>query len=173
MQTTVTISHLEMTAPEQLRAKAAPRDDLAIVQIPFPMPELNRFFYTEIGRHWYWFERLVWTAADWQCYVDRPGLQTWIVTEGGVPAGYVELEKQAGDDVEIVYFGMLPQFIEHRIGGWALSQAVEKAWAMGARRVWVHTCDLDHPKALPNYLARGFRLFKTETKVESLPTAIA
>jgi GNAT superfamily N-acetyltransferase len=173
MPTLVTISHLEMTARAQLRPKAAPRDDLAVAQLPFPMPELNKFFYTTIGRDWFWFERLVWTAAEWQRYVDRPTLQTWIVTEVGVPAGYFELEKQAGADVEIVYFGMLPQFVEHRLGGWALSQAVDKAWAMNARRVWVHTCDLDHPKALPNYLARGFRLFKSETKMETIPPSTA
>ncbi len=171
MPTLVTISHLEMTSPTQLRSKSLPREGVDVVRLPFPMPELNKFFYTAIGKDWHWFERLVWTAAEWLRYVDRPELDTWIVTEGGVPAGYFELEKQVDDDVEIVYFGMLPQFIAHHLGGWALSQAVDKAWAMGARRVWVHTCDLDHPKALPNYLARGFNLFKTETKMETLPHA--
>src|SRR5215212_8978799 len=156
MPTTVTITHLEMTSPAQLRPKAAPRAGLAIARVPFPMPELNRFFYTAVGGAWYWIDRLAWTYADWLKYLDRPELQTWVITEGGVPAGFFELETQPGDDVEIAYFGLL-------------TQTVEKAWAMGAKRVWVHTCDLDHPRALANYLARGFRPFKTETKVEELP----
>jgi GNAT superfamily N-acetyltransferase len=96
-------------------------------------------------------------------------LQTWVVSVASVPAGYFELEKQPGDNVEIVYFGLLPQFVEHGIGGWALTQAVAKAWEMGAKRAWVHTCDLDHPRALANYRSRGFREFKTETKWEELP----
>ncbi len=133
------------------------------------MPELNRFFYTAIGGDWYWLERLAWTYAEWLKYLARPELHTWIVTVEGIPAGYFELEKQPGDDVEIVYFGLLPAFVEAGIGGWALTQAIERAWEMGARRVWVHTCDLDHPRALANYLARGFTVFKTETKHEDLP----
>jgi len=170
MPTTVTITHLEMTSPAQLRGKPAPRDGLTIARVPFPMPELNRFFYTAVGGGWYWFERLVWSYSKWMEYLERPELQTWILSENGVPAGYFELEKQPGDDVEIAYFGLLPQFVEQGLGGWALTQAVEKGWMMGARRVWLHTCDLDHPRALANYLARGFRPFKTETKVEELPS---
>jgi ribosomal protein S18 acetylase RimI-like enzyme len=133
------------------------------------MPELNRFFYTAIGGDWYWLERLPWTYADWQKYLERPELETWLVTVAGVPAGYFELERQPGDDVEIVYFGLLPSYVEAGLGGWALTQAVERACAMGAKRVWVHTCDLDHPRALTNYLARGFKAFKTEVKQEDLP----
>ena len=87
----------------------------------------------------------------------------------GMPAGYFELERQPDDRVEIVYFGLLPTFVEKGIGGWALSEAVRRAWAIGAKRVWMHTCTLDHPRALANYVARGFRLFKVETKMEELP----
>jgi GNAT superfamily N-acetyltransferase len=169
MPTTVNITHLEMTSPAQLRPRARPREGVAIAMVPFPVPELNRFFYTAVGGGWYWIERLAWTYADWMKYLDRPELQTWVVSDAGVPAGYFELEKQPGDDVEIVYFGLLSQFVGRGLGGWALTQAAERAWLFGARRVWVHTCDLDHPQALANYLARGFRPFKTEKKLEELP----
>jgi len=40
-----------------------------------------------------------------------------------------------------------------------LSAAVEKAWEMETKRVWVHTCSLDHPYALKNYQARGFQIY--------------
>jgi GNAT superfamily N-acetyltransferase len=170
MRISVTISHLEMLSPNDLRPRPAPHFGLAVARVPIAIPELNRFFYTAVGGAWYWLERLVWTYADWMKYLDRPELQTWIVSDSGVPAGYFELEQQPGDSVEIAYFGLLPQFVERGLGGWALTQAVEKAWAMGARRVWLHTCDLDHPRALANYLARGFRQFKTETKSEELPS---
>ena len=169
MPTEVTVTHLELTSRHQFQAKKLVRADLAVTRVVLPIPELNRFFYTAAGGAWYWIDRLAWSYADWLKYVDRPELETWIISEAGTPAGYFELEMQAGNDVEIVYFGLLPQFVERGLGGWCLSQAVEKAWAMGAQRVWLHTCNLDHPRALANYLARGFRVFKTETKIEELP----
>lgn len=169
MPTAVTITHLEMRSPADLRPKDRPRPDALVARVPVPMPELNRFFYTAVGGDWYWLERLGWTRADWLTYLDRPQLETWVVSVGGVPAGYFELERQPGDDVELVYFGLLPAFTGSGLGGWALTEAVRRAWALGAKRVWVHTCDLDHPGALGNYLARGFRVFKTETKEEDLP----
>jgi GNAT superfamily N-acetyltransferase len=79
----------------------------------------------------------------------------------GTPAVYFELEKN-NDNVEIAYFGLLPQFIGRGIGGYLLTRAVEQAWQMSAERVWIHTCSLDHPGALSNYQARGFRLLKQE-----------
>jgi GNAT superfamily N-acetyltransferase len=102
-------------------------------------------------------------------YLDRPELETWIAYVAGTPAGYFELERQSGGDVELAYFGLLPGFIGEGLGGRLLAAAITRAWEMGARRVWVHTCDLDHPRALTNYRARGFRIFRTEPKIEELP----
>jgi GNAT superfamily N-acetyltransferase len=164
----VTITHLEMTSPADLRAKPPP-GEAATVRVPVPLPELNRFFYSAVGGDYFWLERLPWAYSDWLKYLDRPEQQTWLTNVAGIPAGYFELERQPGDDVEIVYFGLLPAFTGKGLGGWALSEAANRAWQMGAKRVWVHTCDLDHAGALPNYLARGFRVFKTETKNEVLP----
>jgi GNAT superfamily N-acetyltransferase len=165
----VTITHLEMRSPTDLRAKPVPSPDVSVVRLPQAMPELNRFFYTAVGGDYFWLERLPWTYADWMKYLDRPEQQTWLLTVAGVPAGYFELERQPGDDVEIVYFGLLPAFTGNGLGGWALGETASRAWQMGAKRVWVHTCDLDHAGALANYLARGFRVFKVETKEEELP----
>lgn len=169
MLASIVTTHLEMTTPDDHRRKSANRQGLGAYKVFTPMPELNRFFYTAVGGGWHWIDRLTWTYADWLKYLNRAELETWVVSEEGIPAGYFELEIQPDADVEIVYFGLLPQFVERGIGGWALSEAIDKAWAMGARRVWVHTCNLDHPRALANYLARGFRVFKTETKTQDLP----
>jgi GNAT superfamily N-acetyltransferase len=165
----VTITHLEMRSPADLRAKPAPSPDASIVRVPVPLPELNRFLYSAVGGDYFWLQRLPWAYPDWMKYLDRSELQTWLVTVDGVPAGYFELERQQSDDVEIVYFGLLPAFTNRGLGGWALSEAVRRGWELGAKRVWLHTCDLDHAGALPNYLARGFRVFKVETKEEVLP----
>jgi hypothetical protein len=49
------------------------------------------------------------------------------------------------------------------LGGALLSRALEDAWQMEPRRVWVHTCTLDHPAALANYQARGMKIYRSET----------
>lgn len=165
----VTTYYLEMTSRDDLRPVAAPRSDLQLGRVPQPMPALNRFFYTAAGADWYWIDRLPWTWEQWRQYLDRPELETWVLSVAGVPAGYFELEGQAEGNVELAYFGLLPAFVGQGLGGYALTAAIERGWDMGARRVWVHTCNLDHPGALANYQKRGFRLYRTETKGEELP----
>jgi hypothetical protein len=74
------------------------------------------------------------------------------------------------DSVEIAYFGLAPDAIGQGLGKHLLSYAVLDAWGMKPKRVWLHTCTLDHPAALPNYLARGFVPYRTETyRVDSKP----
>ena len=101
--------------------------------------------------------------------IERDELETWVARVGAETAGYFELEWQAGAQVELAYFGLLPGFIGRGLGRELLATAVERAWALRPRRVWVHTCSLDHPSALANYRARGFSVYATEQKLEDLP----
>ncbi len=78
------------------------------------------------------------------------------------PAGYFELCEHDDGAVEIVYFGLLPDFIGRGWGKYLLTGATQAAWGLGPSRVWLHTCTLDHPAALPNYLRRGFRAVREE-----------
>lgn len=159
----VTTWSLEMTSPADLRPRRVERADVALARVEEPWPELNRFFYVTVGAAWSWKDRLPWTRADWLRWLDRPDVQTWVLSAAGLPAGYFELER-LGDSVELAYFGLIARFTGQGLGAHLLSEAVERAWAMGPRRVWVHTCSLDHPSALDNYRARGFRVFHEETK---------
>jgi GNAT superfamily N-acetyltransferase len=169
MQRHVTTWYLEMRSAQQLR-RAPPPDPLpSIVRAEIPLPMLNRFLYTAVGGHWYWRDRLAWSYARWMQWLDRPELQTWVMYLRGTPAGYIELEKQPHDDVEIAYFGLMREFSGRGLGGHLLGVGIEQAWAMGARRVWVHTCSLDSPVALRTYEARGMQRYKEETTVVDLP----
>lgn len=169
MKVKVVTHHLEMTDPAAVRPARGTIPGLEIRQAMHPCPELNRFLYTAVGGDWYWIDRLGWTYEQWRRWVDRPELQTWLAYLDGTPVGYFELEAQLRGDVEIAYFGLLPQFVGRGLGGVLLTAAIERGWQRGARRVWVHTCTLDHPRALANYQARGMRLFKQETEEEELP----
>ena len=159
---TVSTTYLEMTLRTELRSsRRPPRLPCTVARVEVPTPALNRFLYVAVGQAWAWNDRLEWDAAQWRDYVDRPELETWVAYVRGTPAGYFELERQA-DEVEIVYFGLLPAFIGLGLGGTLLTRAIERAFDLGAARVWVHTCSLDHPQALANYLARGMRVYRTE-----------
>jgi GNAT superfamily N-acetyltransferase len=169
MRVDVTTYYLEMTEAHALRPKPLRRQDVEIQQARVPCPELNRFLYTAVGGDWYWLDRLPWTYEQWRAWVEQPTVATWVAYVAGTPAGYFELEAQSGSNVELAYFGLLPQFIGAGLGGYLLTVAIERAWRMGAARVWVHTCTLDHPGALANYCARGFRVFREETHTQELP----
>ena len=158
-----TVFHLEMTDPGALSAKPLPAG-LRVEECEVPQHQLNRFLYQLVGKDWGWQDLDAWTDAQWQELVARDDLRTWVAHCQGAIAGYYELMRPDGRETEIRYFGLAPQFIGRGFGGPLLSHAIDSAWGwQGTRRVWVHTCTLDHPSALRNYQARGLRIFKQET----------
>ena len=173
MKTLVRTTHLEMLSPADLRASAAAPPDILLRRAGVPSPELGRFLYTAVGGDWYWLDRLVWTYHDWLAWLSRPEVETWVAYESGTPAGYFELELQPEATVEITYLGLLPGFAGKGLGGHLLTQATARAWQLRSvvGRVRVHTCTLDHAGALPNYLARGFAVFRVEEHMLELPDA--
>ena len=125
--------------------------------------KFNKHLYEREGSQWAWNDKLVWSQRQWKEYAEAEDLRTWVACFEGVLAGYYELQIQAGGQVEIAYFGLLPEFIGQGLGGYLLTTAIKSAWSMDASRVWLHTCSLDHPGALGNYQARGMKIYKTET----------
>lgn len=168
MTTQVTTWYLEMLDPGDLRPKLLDSSEIIVQQATIPCPEFSRFLYTSVGGHWYWCDRLPWSYEQWLAYLTRPELETWVAYLSGTPAGYIELECQTDGSVKIVYFGLLPQFIGQGVGGHLLTVGIQRAWDMGANRVWVHTCNLDGPHAFKNYQARGLRLYDTRVSDRQL-----
>jgi GNAT superfamily N-acetyltransferase len=154
---------LEMIDPSALQGAPAPSPDAHLDRAERCPPALWRSLYTEVGREYHWVDRLSWTDADIARYLDDPALELWVLRVGGEPAGYFELRREDDGAVEVAYFGLLPAFTGQGLGKFMLTRAVERAWARGATRVWVHTSSLDHASALSNYLARGFSIWKQET----------
>jgi GNAT superfamily N-acetyltransferase len=172
MPTEVTIHFLELREadfrpagpPDAAALEDIGPDALTLRQAEIPLPALNRFFYAEVGRDWQWTDRLGWSLDQWREYAEQPGLQTWVGYLRGTPYGYFELDTSNPRDVQLAYFGLLPEFVGRGLGGYLLSESIRLAFAQGAERYWVHTCTLDHPGALPNYVKRGFREYKQETE---------
>lgn len=160
------IYYLEMNSPDELAAK---NEALGLVVTEAEIDEfrLNKFLYCLVGEQWQWQDKLPLSNEQWADYVSNPNLRTWVAYFQGSIAGYFELQSDAQGTTEIMYFGLAAQFIGKGFGGYLLSQAILKAWEIaGTKRVFVHTCSLDHASALANYKARGFKLYKTELENE-------
>jgi ribosomal protein S18 acetylase RimI-like enzyme len=173
VETEVTTYYLELRSLEEFKPSAPEVSNLEIREARIACPELGRFLYTAVGRTWRWSDRLSWAYSTWLAHLERPQVEVWIAYLDGVIAGYVELEHQPEESLEIAYFGLLRQFMGKGIGGLLLSDTVERAFRNGAKRVWLHTCSLDSPQAMENYLARGFVLYNEETTLVDVPPAPA
>jgi ribosomal protein S18 acetylase RimI-like enzyme len=165
----VTRTYLEMTRAEDLVPAQAPADGIRIEQARRSPASFYRYLYTEVGRGYFWIDRLGWTDEQIRQHLDQDGLSLWVLQVEGSPAGFFELLRREDGSMEIAYFGLLPEFHGGGLGKYLLTEAVQRAWAEGALRVWLHTCTLDDPAALPNYRARGFRPFKQEIYIANLP----
>jgi GNAT superfamily N-acetyltransferase len=164
----VTTWYLEMTDPGRLVDAPEPDPELEVRQVELPCPELSRALYAGVGSDWYWTDRLGWDFGRWHDWLARPELEVWVPWVRGTPAGYVELGRE-GDAVEIVAFGLLPAFIGRGLGTRALDFAIRRAWSLAPRRVWVHTCSLDGPAALPTYRGRGLEVYDERIEQVVLP----
>ena len=161
-------TYLEMRSPPTDPAGAPPAGAALEPQSPCPVP-LYRTLYGEVGGPWQWFERRHWSDEALAAYLAQPHVRVVMLAVDGNPAGYYELARHEEDDsVEIAYFGLMPDRTGQGLGGWLLRVAIADAWSQSPTRVWLHTCTLDHPAALPNYLKRGFEVTRTET-VEVTP----
>jgi len=165
----VTITYLEMRDPRALRARLVSRGGLMLTLVNPPSAEVNASFYGAVGGGYHWTDRLLWSDAEWSTELRREGTETWLLAVDGVDAGFFELTMPEPGIREILLFGLLPGFEGQGLGAHLLTCAVQRAWAAGATMVIVNTCTLDHPGALPNYLARGFRITGTRTERRELP----
>jgi GNAT superfamily N-acetyltransferase len=165
----VTRTYLEMRDPSELQGARADDVRIRIEQMPECPASFFRHLYVEVGRNYHWIDRLPWTDEDIVAHLSRPEISLWLMAYEGETAGYFELRKCEDGSIEIAYFGLLQDFLGRGLGKHLLTCATEQAWAAGANRVWLHTCTLDDLAAMPNYLRRGFRPFKTEEYVVDLP----
>lgn len=171
---TVTVDrvYLEMRTPPAptSRTSAPGRFEPPLEQErPCSVP-LFRRLYREVGDAHHWHDRDLWSDERLAHHLARAEVEIWVLRSDDEPAGFFELVRHAEDaSTEIAYFGLTPAFLGRGLGRLLLSRAIDVAWRGGTRRVWLHTCSLDAPAALPNYLARGFREYRRETYEAEIP----
>jgi len=161
--TEATRTYLEMASPDRLVAAPCPDPELRIERVYDCPASFFRYLYLAVGRDYHWVDRAGWTDEQIRTHLARDAQRLFVAYLRGAPAGYFELESHDDGSFEIAYFGLLPEFKGRGLGKFLLTEACTRAWDAGARRLWLHTCTLDDKAALPNYVARGFAPFRTET----------
>ena len=157
-------NYLEINSIQDLNKVDKPDKDYSLNLLEPINFQLNKFFYKNVGKKHKWIDRLVWTENQWIEYVSSGKVRTYVFKFKDDLAGFFELiSHDEKKEVEIAYFGLLEEFQNKKLGSYLLSQAIQKSFNENINRVWVHTCSLDHKNALNNYIARGMKIFKTET----------
>jgi ribosomal protein S18 acetylase RimI-like enzyme len=157
-------NYLEINSIEDLNKVTDPQEEYSLNLLDPQNFQLNKFFYKNIGKKHKWIDRLVWTENQWIDYVSSEKVKTYVLKYKEDLAGFFELIFHSEEnEVEIAYFGILEEYQNKKLGSYLLSQAIQKSFKRDINRVWVHTCSLDHKNALNNYIARGMKIFKTET----------
>jgi len=162
--TAVYRQYLEIKSIKDLKESFKPSGNYLLEIVDKRDFQLNRFFYKQIGKKYRWIDRLNWNDLDWFKYVSNEKLITFILKKDNDLVGFFELiYSKDKNDGEIAYLGILEEYIGKKIGGYLLSEAIKKCFSLGLKRIWLHTCSLDHKNALKNYLSRGMNIFKSET----------
>lgn len=157
----VTVYYLEMLSPSR-RTVPAPCDGLSVLHVQVPTVGEYRDLYNAVGREFHWLSRRKLSDAELAAVIQHPLNELHVLHVAGVPAGFAELDRRQLGEIELVQFGLTREFIGQGLGKWFLQWTINQAWSYQPRRFWLHTCTLDHPAALPNYLKAGFELFKEE-----------
>ena len=153
---------LELRDLKKLKFNSFKENKFLIKKIK-PDFQLNKFFYKQVGKKHRWIDRLSWTDEKWINFISNKNLETYVISESKDLVGFFELLYNPElKETEISYFGLLEEYIGKGIGGYALSEAIKKSFKKNIKRVWLHTCTLDHPNALKNYIARGMKVFRKE-----------
>ncbi len=166
-----TVTYLEMRAPPRRAPRPAPLKRLAILRAERPTISFYRYLYERVGAEWNWTERRLLDDRALAEIIQDERVEIYVLYVAGTPAGYVELDRRVPGEVELAYFGLLPEFVGQGLGAYFLDWAVAAAWSSGPERVWLHTCDLDHPRALSVYQRAGFVPYRQQ--VERVPTEAA
>jgi GNAT superfamily N-acetyltransferase len=164
IQTTVT--YLEMLAPPASLAAAqqAPAH-VMIMRAMRPAVSFYRYLYNSVGAPWNWSARCRFSDEALAAIIHHPQVEIYVLYVAGVPAGYAELDFRRWPEVELVYFGLMPEFIGQGLGFYLIGEMIKLVWQRGPQRFWLHTCTLDHPKALAFYRKAGFVPYKEETEL--------
>ena len=163
MSKSVERNYLEIHSINELKESIKIYKDYSIKLLEPENFQLNKFFYKNVGKNHHWVDRLVWSDKEWIQYVSDKKVKTYVLKYNYDLAGYFELILHRDkNEIEIAYLGLLEEYQNKNLGSFLLTVAIKNSFSEKVKRVWVHTCSLDHKNALNNYISRGMKIFKKE-----------
>lgn len=162
------VTCLEMFAPPAPHADP-PAADLTLERIDAAAKERYRALFRRVGEPYLWFSRLQLNDAELAGILRNDEIEAYALRSGGADAGILELDFRTRGECEITFFGVVESLVGTGAGRWLMNRALERAWSRQIRRLWVHTCTLDHPNAVPFYIRSGFRPFKRQIEISDDP----
>ena len=163
------ITYLQMRARPAGLILPQRAEALSVIRARRPTLSFYRYLYNTVGADWMWYERNQLPDRELAAIIHDVHVGIYVMYTGGVPAGFVELDRRRADEVELAYFGLMPEFIGRGLGHYLLSWAIDKAFGSALEsqpgRLWVHTCNHDHPHALAVYQRSGFGVYRQERTV--------
>jgi GNAT superfamily N-acetyltransferase len=157
-----------MERPPRTPAPALP-PDVSVVRLQQPSVAFYRYLYNTVGADYVWWLRRTMPDQELRQLLSEPSVALHVLYRNGEPAGFAELDARHPPDVNLSYFGLMPNAVGKGIGFPFLRLAVDEAWRLTARAVIVNTCTADHPRALPNYLRAGFEPVRRVREVWDVP----
>ena len=149
------VTSLEMQ--DRPRPRPLPHSPLRLVRWAEPSPAKYRALFERVGAPWLWFSRLIMDEGRLIAIIHDPAVEIYAVSDPrGIEIGLLELDFRVNATCELSFLGLVPELTGQGHGRWLMAQALVRAWRPDVNRVWVHTCTLDHPKALGFYRASGF-----------------
>ncbi len=163
-------TYLEMRhrPPGTAQGRAVLPDGVRVARLARPSVEAYRRLYDAVGSRYGWTDRNLMPDDELRAILQDDRVEVHVLHLGGGPAGYAELDCRDRRAIEIAYFGLLPQFVGRGLGSRFLQWVVDRAWSFDPQRVWLHTCDLDHPAALRLYGKAGFEVYDQRTVQQAL-----
>lgn len=165
----LTTYYLEMRAPPARPGGDGVRPELTVCHPAPPTVALYRELFDAVGGPWNWVARKRLSDDELQTILTDPAVEVYLLLCHGRQAGFAELDRRIPGEVELKYFGLRPEMIGQGLGRWFLDDVLRRAWSSHPRRVWLHTCTEDHPRALAFYRQAGFVVYDRETTDRSAP----
>ncbi len=167
-KTVSVVTHLQMFQRPPMRPEH-PEASWALRRVDDVDPDWYRSLFRRIGEDWLWFSRLQLSDEEICAVLGNALHKTYVFEAQGREEGLVELDFGTEGECEISFFGLTPPMLGKGAGRWMMNRVLEMAWSRPIRRLWVHTCSLDHPAALAFYIRSGFTPYRRQVEVADDP----
>ncbi|MEO9025637.1 MAG: GNAT family N-acetyltransferase [Candidatus Tumulicola sp.] len=161
----------------EMHERPAPRPDPpgaagTLTRLENPDPDRYRRLFRRVGGPYLWSSRLALGEEALARILADPRVEIYALKSDDDEIGFLELDFRFGDECEIAFFGLVESAIGSGNGRLLMNRAIERAWSQPIRRLWMHTCTLDHPDAMAFYVRSGFRPFKRQIELYDDPRLI-